>query len=94
MQLSITLSFALIEYKIQGATFDNIVIHQKRHSRRGIVTHKRFYSNYVQLSRLLTFANLGLLWPINITNINNQPNSPLHDKNLKLDNVNSTMSDA
>ena len=55
------IDFALIEYKIQGATFNNTIVDLKRHSRKDIATHKWFYSIYVQLFRLRTFADLDLL---------------------------------
>ena len=92
MQLSITLGFALTEYKVQGATFDSAVVDLKCQSRGEIVTHKRFCSTYVQLSRLCSFAGLGLFQPIDITDINNQPHPQLQDKDLRLDNVTCTTS--
>ena len=93
MQLPITLGFALTEYKVQGATFDSAVVDLKRQSRGGTATHRRFCSTYVQLSRLRSFAGLGLLQPIDITDINNQPHPRLHDEDLRLDNVSRTTSD-
>lgn len=55
--------------------------------------HKQFYSTYIQLSRLCTFASLGLLQPIDITDINNQLHPQLHDEDSRLDNVSCITSD-
>lgn len=55
--------------------------------------YKRFFSIYVQLSQLRTFADLGLLQSIDIIDINNQPYLQLHDMDLRLDNVSCTISD-
>ncbi len=71
LQLPITLGFALTEYTVQGATFDSAVVDLKRQSKGGIATYKLFCSIYVQLSRLCSFAGLGLLQPIDITDIDN-----------------------
>ena len=87
MQLPITLGFALTEYKVQGATFDSAVVDLKCQSRGRTATHKRFSFTYVQFSQLRSFAGLGLLQPIDITDINNQPYPRLYDENLRLDNV-------
>ena len=82
LQLPITLGFALTEYKVQAATFDSAVVDLKRHSRGRTAMYKWFCSIYVQLSRLHTFPGLGLLQPIDIIDINNQPYLPLHDEDL------------
>ena len=87
LQLSIISGFALTEYKIQGATFDNAVIDLKRHSREDNVIHKQFCSTYIQQSRLYNFAGLGLLQPIDITNINNQPYFRFYDEYFRLDSI-------
>lgn len=71
LQLPITLGFALTKDKVQGTTFDNVVVNLKYHSRGSNATHKRFCFFYVQLSRLRTFAGLDFLQPIDITNFNN-----------------------
>ncbi len=94
LQLPITLGFALTEYKVQGATFDSVVVDLKRQSKGVIATHKRFCSTYIQLSRLRSFAGLGLLQPIDITDIDNQPHPRLHDEDLRLDIVSRSTSDA
>ncbi len=94
LQPPITLGFALIEYKVQGTTFDNTIVDLKRQSKGGIGMHKQFCSTYVQLSRLYSFTGLRLLQPIDITDINNQPHSRLHDEDLRLDNISHTTSDS
>ena len=94
MQPPIKLGFTLTKYKIQGAIFDKAVVDLKRHFGGSIATHKRVCSTYVQLSRLHTFAGLGLLQPIDITDINNQPYLQLYNKDLRLDNISRTTSDA
>ncbi len=88
LQLSITLGFALTEYKIQAATFDIAIVDLKHPSKGSRVsTHKRFYSTYVQLFRLRFFASLSLLQLINITNVNNHSHLLLCDENRRLDNM-------
>ncbi len=47
LQLPITLGFALTEYKVQSANFDNAVVDLKRQSKGEIAMHKRFCSTYV-----------------------------------------------
>ncbi len=87
LQLPITLGFALTEYKVQGATFDTAVVDLKRQSKGSRVsTHKRFCSTYVQLSQLRSFAGLGLLQPIDITDVDNHPHPLLCDEDRRLDN--------
>ncbi len=94
LQLSIIIDFALAEYKLQSVTFDSTIIDLKYQSKRGTTMHRRFYSTYVLLSRLLSFADLDLLYLINIMDINNQPHPQFYDKDLRLDNVSHITSDA
>lgn len=54
--------------------------------------NRRYCSTYMQLFWLDSFADLGLLQPINITDINNQPHLWLHDKDSRLGNVSRIMS--
>lgn len=71
LQIPITLAFAQTDYKVQGAIFTSAIINLKRLSKFSGSTHKQFCSTYVQLSRLRNFVGLGLLQPINMTDIAN-----------------------
>lgn len=47
LQLPITLSFALTEYKVQGVTFNNAIIELEHQSREETALHKQFCFTYV-----------------------------------------------
>ena len=49
------------------------------------VSHKAFYSTYVQLSHLQSLEGVQLLQTISLKDINNQPNLCLPQVNTKLD---------
>lgn len=59
----------------------------------GTKMHKQFCSTYMQLSELYFFAGLGLLQPIDIRNINNQPHPQLYYEDLKLKNISRIITD-
>lgn len=52
-----------------------------------------FNFTYVQLFQLHFFADLSLLQPIDITDINHQPYPWLYDEDLRLENVSHITSD-
>ena len=83
----------MTEYKVLGATFNGTVVDLKHQSRGGTVIHRRFCITYVQLSQLCLFAGVGLLQPINIMDIDNQPYPRFHDEDLRLNNVSRITSD-
>lgn len=88
--MPITLGFALTDYNVQGAIFDSAVVDLKRQSKVSAATgHKRFCSTYVQLSRLRSFSGLGLLQPIDISDIDNQPHSDLAAEDIRLNGLTS-----
>lgn len=93
LQLPITLGFALTKYKVQSGIFNSSIVDLKCRFRGGTALYRRFCSTYVELLQLCSFAGLGLLQPINITDIDNQPYLQLYDKDLRLDNINRTTSD-
>lgn len=85
LQIPITLGFALTDYKVQGATFTSAVVDLKRQTKSSASgQHKRFCSTYVQLSRLRSFDGLGLLQPIDMSDINNQPDPALATEDVRL----------
>lgn len=61
MQISLTLAFAIIEYKIQKATFKMAILDfQCRNSTTG-GSHRAFWSTYIQFSLLQSLNNVQLL---------------------------------
>ncbi len=92
LQIPITLAFARTDYKVQGATFTSAIVDLKRPDRVVGNTHKRFCSTYVQLSHLRSFAGLGLLQPIDMSDIANQPHPSLALEDARLEKLsNQTM---
>ena len=85
LQIPITLAFAQTDYKVQGATFTSATVDLKRPSKFSGSTHKQFCSTYVQLSRLRSFADIGLLQLIEMTDIANQPHPSLAIKDARLE---------
>lgn len=77
-QIPLTPAFAMTEYKVQGASFKTAVLdlHWPDGTERGDEAdwrHKRFFSVYVQLSRLETLDGVHLLQPIQFADIDNKP---------------------
>ncbi len=85
LQIPITLAFGRTDYKVQGAIFTSTIVDLKRPDRVVGNTHKRFCSIYVQLSRLRSFAGLGLLQPIDMSDIANQPHPSLALEDARLE---------
>ena len=60
-QIPLTPGFAVTDYKVQGATFKTAVLDLRRGQKIRKESHKRFWSTYVQLSRLQSLDGVQLL---------------------------------
>jgi hypothetical protein len=70
-------AFSLTDYKVQGSTLSNAVLDLKHDPRaRGQDAHKKYCSNYVQLSRLRTLG-LHLLQSITMEDLQFRPDERL-----------------
>lgn len=71
-------AFSLTDYKIQGSTLTAAVL-DLRHdpSARGQDAHKKYCSNYVQLSRLRSLEGLHLLQSITMEDLQFRPDERL-----------------
>jgi hypothetical protein len=63
-------AFSLTDYKVQGSTLTDAVLDLKHDpSARGQDAHKKYCSNYVQLSRLRSLEGLHLLQSITMEDL-------------------------
>jgi hypothetical protein len=71
-------AFSLTDYKVQGSTLTDAVLDLKHDpSARGQDAHKKYCSNYVQLSRLRSLEGLHLLQSITIEDLQFRPDERL-----------------
>jgi hypothetical protein len=71
-------AFSLTDYKVQGSTLTNAVLDLKHDpSARGQDGHKKYCSNYVQLSRLRSLQGLHLLQSITMEDLQFRPDERL-----------------
>lgn len=71
-------AFSLTDYKVQGSTLTHAVLDLKHDpSARGQDSHKKYCSNYVQLSRLRTLEGLHLLQSITMEDLQFRPDERL-----------------
>jgi hypothetical protein len=77
-QVPVTPAWAMTDYKVQGATYDNITVdlHRSDNNKNKETRHKRYCSNYVQLTRTKSLQGLNLLQPVTLADLNVKP-SPL-----------------
>ncbi len=86
------IAFARIDYKVQSVAFISAIVDLKYLDRVIENTHKQFCSTYKQLSCLRSFAGLGLLQFIDMSDIENQPYSSLALEDTRLEKLsNQTM---
>lgn len=77
-QIPICPAFCLTDYKIQGATLDSVILDLKDDSKnRRRDSHRKYCSTYVQLSRLRSLADLHLLQPISMCDLEHRPDPQL-----------------
>ena len=70
-------AFSLTDYKVQSQTLTEAVLDLKEDSTiKGQSAHYKFCSKYVQLSRLQSSQRFHLLRPIQMSDVNFQPQSP------------------
>ena len=81
-QVPMTPAFALTEYKALGSTYQNAVLDLARYSKAHgeDASHKRYCSNYVQLTRLGLLEGVHLLQPITFSDLDNKPHHQLRDE--------------
>jgi hypothetical protein len=71
-------AFSLTDYKVQGSTLTSAALDLKHDpSARGQDTHKKYCSNYVQLSRLRSSEGLHLLQSITMEDLQFRPDDRL-----------------
>jgi hypothetical protein len=71
-------AFSLTDYKVQGSTLTTAVLDLKHDSSaRGQNSHKKYCSNYVQLSRLRSLEGLHLLQSITMEDLQFRPDERL-----------------
>jgi hypothetical protein len=71
-------AFSLTDYKVQGSTLTTAVLDLKHDpSARGQDAHKKYCSNYVQLSRLRSLEGLHLLQSITMEDLQFRPDERL-----------------
>jgi hypothetical protein len=78
-QVPVTPAWAITDYKVQGATYDSIIVdlHRRDNNRKDSVSHKRYCSVYVQLSRVKSLQGLYLLQPVSLSDLNGKPDKLL-----------------
>lgn len=81
-QVPVTPAWAITDYKVQGSTYDTIIVDLHRHgsNSKGSVynnRHKQYCSTYVQLSRVKSFQGLYLLRPVTLSDLNAKPDALL-----------------
>jgi hypothetical protein len=78
-QVPVTPAWAITDYKVQGATYDSIIVdlHRRDNNRKDSVSHKRYCSVYVQLSRVKSLQGLHLLQPVTLNDLNGKPDKLL-----------------
>ena len=86
LQVPVSPDFALTEYKVQGSTYQNVVLDlhrpSKPHGQDG--SHKRYCSVYVQLTRPRSLKGLHLLQPLSLDDLGNQLHPKLQDEDHRL----------
>ena len=86
LQVPVSPAFALTEYKVQGSTYQNVVLDlhrpSKPHGQDG--SHKRYCSVYVQLTRPRSLKGLHLLQPLSLDDLGNQLHPKLQDEDHRL----------
>jgi hypothetical protein len=76
--ISTSLGIVNTDYKVQGATYDSIIVDlHRRDNGKGSVSHKRYCSLYVQLSRVKSLQGLYLLQPVSSSDLNGKPDKLL-----------------
>ena len=77
-QVPMCSAFSLTDYKVQSSTLTNAVLDLKDDpTRKGFDRHKKFCSNYVQLSRLEALDRLHLLQKIQMSDLQFAPDNRL-----------------
>ena len=84
-QVPVTPAWAITDYKVQGSTYDTIIVDLHRHGSNSKVSkdsvynnrHKQYCSTYVQLSRVKSFQGLYLLRPVTLSDLNAKPDALL-----------------
>ena len=85
-QVPVTPAWAITDYKVQGATYDNITVdlHRPENNKNKETRHKRYCSNYVQLTRTKSLQGLNLLQRVTLADLNVRPDKLLVQEDERL----------
>jgi hypothetical protein len=84
-QIPICPAFCLTDYKVQGRTLTSAILDLKDNRiARGQHSHRKYCSMYVQLSRLRSLNGLHLLQPLEMKDLDRQPDPCLLEEMRRL----------
>jgi hypothetical protein len=85
-QVPVTPAWAITDYKVQGATYDNITVdlHRPGNNINKETRHKQYCSNYVQLSRTKSLQGLNLIQRVTLADLNVRPDKLLVQEDERL----------
>jgi hypothetical protein len=86
-QIPVSPAFALTEYKVQGFTYQSAILDLswKSPPRGRDAMHKRYSSNYVQITRLGTKSGIQLVQPVTMDDLNNKMHPELEKEFSRLE---------
>ena len=85
-QVPVTPGWVITDYKVQGATYDNITVdlHRPENNKNKETRHKQHCSNYVQLTRTKSLQGLNLLQRVTFADLNVRPDKLLVQEDERL----------
>jgi hypothetical protein len=83
-QVPVTPAWAITDYKVQGSTYDTVTLDLHRRGNYNSESHRRYCSNYVQLSRVKTLAGLNLLQPVTLGDLSCNPDKLLVQEDQRI----------
>ena len=85
-QVPVTPAWAITDYKVQGATYENITVdlHRLQNNKNKETKHNSYCSNYVQLTRTKSRQGLNLLQRITLSDVNVKPANLLVQEDERL----------
>ena len=78
-QVPVTPAWAITDYKVQSSTYEaaTLDLHRQNISSKDGSSHKRYCSDYVQLTRVRSLLGLFLLQPVTLKDLNGKPDKLL-----------------
>jgi hypothetical protein len=73
-----------MDYKVQGPTYDTVTLDPHRWGNNNKDSHRRYCSNYVQLSRVTSLERLNLLQPVTLADPNCNPDKLLVQEDQRI----------